>query len=435
MTPSVALLSLEQTPPITVPLRFFLTAPLFALAAVLLALWLGPEAMSSRWQPGVLAFTHLFTLGYLSMVMFGAMLQMLPVLVGVQLRRPLIVARVIHGLLVVGTLLLVTAFLLNTVIWFVGAGLVLALAIGGFVVVVGLALWRAGSVHETVVAMRLALLALAITLILGLWLVLTHLDSSLGSRMLLVDLHLGWGLLGWMGLLVVGVAYQVVPMFQITAEYHPQLRRWLPWVAVILLATWSLLFSQAVELAWLLALGLAMVFVVFALVTLRLQRRRLRRLPDVTVDFWYLGLACLLAAAGLWLLQQFSPGLLSPHLFQFWWWLLVVVGVGVSLISGMLYKIVPFLVWLHLNNRMQQAGQWQGDLPTMRQLITGRQARRHLYLHAAAVISLLSGMQWAWMFYPAFMLLFAAFAVQWWNLFSAMRLYRQVLHKAGIQGV
>ena len=36
----MASLSLDQAPPIGVPLRFFITAPLFAVAAALLLLWL-----------------------------------------------------------------------------------------------------------------------------------------------------------------------------------------------------------------------------------------------------------------------------------------------------------------------------------------------------------------------------------------------------------
>ncbi|WP_127474838.1 hypothetical protein [Sulfurivermis fontis] len=432
MTPSTALLSLEQTPPLAVPLRFFLTAPLFGLAAALLALWIGPGHLGSRWQPGVLAFTHLLTLGYLAMVMFGALFQLLPVLVGVRLRWPLPTARVIHGLLVAGTLLLVTAFLRDTAGWFVAAGLVLGLAIGTFVAVIGHALWNACSVHDTVCAMKLSLTSLGVTLILGLWLVLGHVDSELGPRAVLIDLHLSWGLLGWAGLLLVGVAYQVVPMFQITAEYKPRLRHWLPWAVLLLLIVWSLAFLHLPRLAWVPGLGLAAVFAMFALVTLQLQRHRLRRLPDVTVDFWYLGLLCLLAAAGLWLVHQGWPQAMTAALFQLWWGVLVVVGAVVALISGMLYKIVPFLVWLHLNNRMQEAGRWQGNLPTMRQVIAERQARRHLYLHGAATVLLLPGLVWPWLFYPALLVLAGAFAAQWWNLLGAARTYRSLLRSAGL---
>ena len=38
-------LSFEQAPAISVPYRFFLTAPLFGAAAGLLLAWLGPAAL------------------------------------------------------------------------------------------------------------------------------------------------------------------------------------------------------------------------------------------------------------------------------------------------------------------------------------------------------------------------------------------------------
>ena len=75
-------LSFSQAPPILVPFRFFLSAPLFGLLAALLALWYGPSLMDSRWQSSVLALTHLMTLGFLGMAMVGAMMQMLPVVAG-----------------------------------------------------------------------------------------------------------------------------------------------------------------------------------------------------------------------------------------------------------------------------------------------------------------------------------------------------------------
>src|SRR5574343_70151 len=87
-----ALLSFENAPPFAAPLRFFLTAPLFAVLAGLLVAWEGPGLFASRWMPGALAATHLVTVGFMLQVMLGAMIQILPVVAGANLRRPLRVA-------------------------------------------------------------------------------------------------------------------------------------------------------------------------------------------------------------------------------------------------------------------------------------------------------------------------------------------------------
>ena len=53
-----AMLAFQNAPPFAAPLRFFLTAPLFSLAAGLLLLAAGPDLLASRWTPGLLAATH-----------------------------------------------------------------------------------------------------------------------------------------------------------------------------------------------------------------------------------------------------------------------------------------------------------------------------------------------------------------------------------------
>ena len=108
---NIASLSLEQAPPYHVPLRFFVTAPVFAMVAALVLMFAGPAAFASRWSPALLAVTHLLTLGYVSMVMLGAMLQMLPVLAGVPVRRVVFIGSTVHLFIVTGSLLLAGGFL------------------------------------------------------------------------------------------------------------------------------------------------------------------------------------------------------------------------------------------------------------------------------------------------------------------------------------
>lgn len=105
------LLSFEQAPPISAPLRFFMTAPVFAILAGLLLLWSGPDLFASRWTPAALALTHLITAGFMLQAMLGAMMQLLPVMAGANMGRPLLVAGIVHAAITPGALLLVAAFL------------------------------------------------------------------------------------------------------------------------------------------------------------------------------------------------------------------------------------------------------------------------------------------------------------------------------------
>jgi len=88
-------MSFESAPPYTAPLRFFLTAPLFAVLAGLLIAFEGPDIFVSRWMPAVLAVTHLLTLGFMLQMMLGALIQILPVVAGANLPRPLLLATIV----------------------------------------------------------------------------------------------------------------------------------------------------------------------------------------------------------------------------------------------------------------------------------------------------------------------------------------------------
>ena len=99
-------LSFEQAPPISVPYRFFLTAPLFGIVAGLLLAWFGPEALASRWSSGALAMTHLLVVDFMLQAMCGSLLQFVAVAAGANIWRPQLVAAVVHPLITAGAVLL-----------------------------------------------------------------------------------------------------------------------------------------------------------------------------------------------------------------------------------------------------------------------------------------------------------------------------------------
>ena len=78
----IASLSTEQAPPISVPLRFFTAAPLFLLLAALILVSGADNPFANMRSPALLAATHCITLGFMAMVMLGAMQQILPVVIG-----------------------------------------------------------------------------------------------------------------------------------------------------------------------------------------------------------------------------------------------------------------------------------------------------------------------------------------------------------------
>ncbi len=412
-------LSFEQAPPFSLPLRFFLSAPLFLLAAAMLIM-LAPEALAARWSPQALALTHALTLGVLSMTMLGALMQMLPVVAGTTLPAPRLVAGLTHVTLTLGTLALMAGFL---------TALPLAFTIGMALLGTGFAVFLAAATRGlvravasvTVTGMRFALTGLGITVVLGVMLALMRSGVWVPPAVAATaELHVAVGLLGWVGLLVIGVAYQVVPMFQITPPYPPRLSRWLTG------AMFTSLLLHAAATVWLpparyvIDTALAGSLLVFALATLRLQFRRRRKLPDVSLDFWRLGMASLIVCVAVWLCAQMWPAWAASHAYPVLLGVLFIGGFAVSVVNGMLYKIVPFLAWFHLQAQLQARA---GSIPTMRTMLAERPVRWQFRLHLAACILLVASLAWAPLVVFAGGALALSAGLLWLNLYRVTRLF------------
>lgn len=424
------MLSFDQAPPLAAPLRFFLTAPLFGALAGGLLLIQGPEVLASRWMPGTLALTHLLTLGFMLQVMLGALLQILPVVTGATVKHPLALARGVHGAVTLGVGLLAAAFLSFKPMLFQWAMFLLG---GGALLFLGAVISALGRRHmgsseggdtPTNWALKLALLGLGGTVFLG-----ALLAASLGWQFALplnltTNIHLTWGLVGWGVLLLSGVAYVVVPMFLLTPPFPLWLTRVLaPWT-FLLLALWSGAEAAGWGYADILAIGLVLACGGFALVALVLLVRSKRARLDATQGYWRLGLVSGLAAALLWLLGKWLPGLAGwdgqPLVFG----ILLLVGGFMSVISGMLYKIVPFLFWLHLQN----AGQGRVVAPNMKKILAESRMLRQMFAHALALALLLGAVFWPrGLIYPAGLALLLDSLWLGWNLLAGLKVYRSHL--------
>jgi hypothetical protein len=420
----MAQLSFEQAPPLSVPFRFFLTAPVFGLLCAALAVWRGPDLFGSRWTPATLGATHLATLGFLASVMIGAMMQILPVLVGAPLPAPRAVAWLTHLALVAGTLALAAGFvwLQPALLGFAVIALTVGLAV--FLVAVVMSLARVRSWNSTVGVMWLVAIALAVTVTLGVLLVASLAYGRALPTPALYDLHPGWGLLGWIGMLVVGVAYQVVPMFQMTPGYSDKLTRWLTWAIFAALALWTVVQVTLGEAGNALARGLALTlagaYAAFALVTLDLQRQRRRRLADVTLDFWRVGMVCLIAAAAAWT-AKLTQVVALPDTFDVFLGVLAILGVAISVVNGMLYKIAPFLVWFHL--QAHGAGR---SIPHMKKILGDAEQRIQFRVQMVALALLLSAPWWPPLAYPGGVVLAVSMGLLMRNLLAIMHVYRSV---------
>lgn len=414
-------LRLDQGPPFSVPLRFFLTAPLFLAATGIGISLTWAEWTSGRWVPATLALTHLLALGFLAMVMLGAFTQLAPVAAGGPLPRVVGVARASHLLLTLGAPLLAwglagmqaTALLAGAV----AGGVALLVFLGA--ALAGLLRAPRGATRQAMLWALGCLLGLLVPGIgLAAWLAGGWIPEAVPA---LADSHVLLALAGWIGLLVIGAAYQVVPMLQVTPNYPSWMQRGLAsglgaalllWLA----ATWSGWPAAVALTASAIGLGLA----VFALGTLHLQYRRRRKVADVTLAYWRIGMIALLAACLLGVTLVWLPAA-PPGGAELLLGLLFLLAFATSVVNGMLLKILPFLAWFHLQS---QVGMRQTPLGNMKDFFPDAVARRQYRLHLAALACLLPAPWWAPMAVPGGLLLAGSAILLELQFLRACRLFR-----------
>ncbi len=427
-------LSFNALPPIDLPFRFFLSAPIFIIACALLVLFSGETLWLSRWQPNMLALTHGFTLGFLTMVMMGALLQLLPVIGGIGIAKPRLIATTSHALYCVGVMALMLSFVLATN-WLTLAALVL-LCLGGSIYL-GAIIWvliKKISQGDSINCFRLAITSLVIVLLLGIWLLANRAGITLPFITLdkhLTDIHALMGLVGWAGMLIIAVSFQVLPMFHVAPNMPKYIRQYLG-VSIFILLIVYIFYAEF-------ALGVIVIsHGVFALTLFYVINQRKRKVPDTSIKYWQLAAATLLLLNLLYFLPDSfyrsaqtplsialpDKGMLLTAVFIYFYLL--------SVIQGMLLKILPFLSYTHLQQRCLIDFSAMQFIPHMHEFLNKKHGLVLYYMHILSGLSLL-----AVLFEPSLYIVFAIFLlVEFVWLFvlmvKCMRLYFTVNHKINL---
>lgn len=387
-------LSFDSSPPLSIPLRFIVSTPAFVLLAGILLFWYGPTALISRWNSSALAITHLFTLGVLGNVMAGALMQILPVATGIHVISAKTTAYVVHVSLCLGSIILATAFIMFSPVLFGLALVLLAAGMWWFAVAVLFGMWvhrkQATKGSPTILmAVRLAVISLVLTVLLGLTLA-GSIALELPLPRQLTDLHASWGTLGWVGILIIGISFQVIPMFQVTELYPKFITRWLALVIFIILglttANSLVNWSIKTEVSLLISSAAILAYLVYAAVTFDVLRQRKRPEPDTTTLFWLTSIASLAACFPVWLLHIANVADLSVTLG-----VLFIIGFAWSAVNGMLYKILPFLLWYNTQRKLTIALR---SVPKVKHFMPDSYVRPQVYAHWIALSLLIMASIW-----------------------------------------
>ncbi len=333
----------------TIPLRFVL-AGLLALGTALGLLVARPDLLATyHYNQYVIAVTHLFVLGFIGSVVMGAMYQLVPVALETQLYSERL-ARwhfVAHVVGVIGMVATFWAWNLKQVGHY---GSVLALGVGLFVYNLARTLWTIPRWNVIAGAIAAALGWLSLTVLAGLYLAASKCWAfSPFNAIAAMHAHAHLGGLGVFVMLIVGIGYKLVPMFVLSDLRSPRRAAWSvglvnagllgSFVTILLQSRLKLVFALVV------VAGLAL----YGVELRAILHTRVRRTLDWGVRYFLtaVGLLAPLSVVGLVLAWPGLPATVFTTQLENVYGFLGFCGVVGFAILGMLYKIVPFLVWFH----------------------------------------------------------------------------------------
>jgi hypothetical protein len=330
--------------PASVPFRFFFAATAFQLVAWLLVIAgagdLPSFAGGLGWPPAAL---HAVTLGVLVMTAIGASLQLLPVAT----RQPVTSGRapaLLWWLFTPGVAVVVASMALASPIGLGAGALAVIVALAGYALLLGRNLIRGRGMPVVVAHGWAALASLLLLLASAASLVLAYLGVPWLPRQAALGLHVAFAAYGFMGLLVLGFSFILVPMFAVgdSPEPRPALLSLALAAAGLLLAALAAFdFAPTLTRSAAIACG-ALGFGLHVALMRRVLRAGLRQhlgRPLVLVRIGWAGIAASLAAAVVVWLDLPLPG---PALFG-----TLLAGSLLSILLGMLARIVPFLASMH----------------------------------------------------------------------------------------
>src|SRR5690625_537678 len=345
-----------NAPPFILPGQHFATALGFFLLGTLGLVWVAPDLAQGLFPlPRVAGVTHLFTLGWLTTSILGALYQFLPVALGVPISSERW-AHISFWLYAPGLVLFISGLVWHYPQVMLGGGFLFGIGLLVFVLNLGVTLVLARDRGLTWWALAGATLALCATIGMGITLAVNLDWDFLGSgRFLVVGIHLHLALAGWVFLVVIGVAHRLLPMF-LLSHGAPE---WPGRVAALFTGVGSLglvflYHGIPMSWAWILALLIGVGGVAFIYQAYLYFRYRVKKAldPGLTlagraVVFLALGTGLAPIALGL--------GLTAPRIVVGYLTTLIIGGFSLFVVAHY-YKIVPFLVWYHHFGHL--AGRW-----------------------------------------------------------------------------
>ncbi len=388
-----------------------------------------PDMINHYLSPKLLSLTHLLVLGWISMIIFGALYQLIPVVMEVKLYSERL-ALITFFLFGTGILILVWSF------WFFKFQRSIGLEIGGVLLILTVMLFAVNMFKSALKTERrniengfivTSIVYLMLTVILGFLMVLNFMVPFIPrSHLDLLKLHAHLGMIGWFLLLVIGVASKLMPMFLIVHKLPVKLLSYSFYLinaGLILLALAFYFYPKSLVLTAfsLLILAGILFFLRFVFIAFK---KRIRRKLDIGMRFSALAFILLFISLLLGVVSVLSPGIIGKFQvrLEIIYGVLIILGFFTSLILGQTYKTLPFIIWLQ--KYQSKVGKEKTPLPM--ELYSEKVAVLHFWTYLAGLILLITGI----LFASSLVIRIAAIIFIVTGLLYNYNVFKIILHKA-----
>ncbi|MCK5110131.1 MAG: hypothetical protein KAQ94_01330 [Arcobacteraceae bacterium] len=332
-------ISQDFAPPFKLIAPYFIIGAIFFVFSVALLFGFDVSALDGL-DSGTLSWVHIFLLGFVMMIIFGAMAQLVPVVLEVG-HFAVELYYVIYPLLLIGTLLMGYGFVASPALLPYG-GIVVLVSLLIFVLETFLTIKKVKKMNLVMVSVLLANTFLFLGLIFGILMALGYAGTISVDIGALLKAHIYLVLGGYVGVTIMGMSLILLPMFWLSHSFS-----WKP----VTYALWTMSFGvmsvmfSSITGSFLLEyvgylLSITALMLYFYQIYI-IYKTRVRLDNDIYLHsllFSYGSLAVSLILGAIYLVLP------SENLLLTIGWVLF-LGYITFVITGHLYKIVPFLVW------------------------------------------------------------------------------------------
>jgi hypothetical protein len=332
-------ISQEFAPPFKLISPFFIFGGVFYVLTAFFLFFFGVDELSFL-NPKVISFTHLFLLGFVMMTIFGAMAQLVPVVLevghfGVELFYA------IWPLLLIGTLLMAFGFIYSPALLPFG-GMTVLIAMMIFVGEIFLTIKKVEKFNVVMSSILLANTFLFFGVIFGLVMALGYAGTIVVDITALLKAHVYLVVGGYLSITIMGLSVVLIPMFGLSHGFSlkPLHRALYMMSASVLLVVFSSIFDIAVidKIGYILSIFSLLIYFYQVYTIYKTRARKENDTYAISLMFSFISLVVSLGLGFLSMFVEYEPILIASA------WLMFFGFFGFA-ITGHIYKIIPFLVW------------------------------------------------------------------------------------------